>query len=218
VAYQSLDPDAFVAAVHPLLKRKDAPGLLALLKNRWSKQDILGLLTSRHEDARKVAALSIGMVGTECCLEPLATLLKDPDPVTNQMAEHAMWSIWFRLGSPEANHQLARGALALNRRELVHAMEHFDRAVELSPDFAEAYNQRAITWHLMEKHQPCIDQCRRAVERMPMHFGAWSGMGHSHANLGEFDLALDCYRRALEINPHLEGVRQSLEHLQNCSD
>lgn len=212
--YPSLDPDRFVADVQPLLERKDAPGLLALLQSRWRPEDILKLLTSRHPDARKVAALAIGMVGTRCCIEPLCRLLKDPDPITNEMAEHALWSIWFRLGTPQANHELARGALALNRRDLAHAIGHFDRAIELCPDFAEAYNQRAIALYLLERHEPCIQDCRKAVQLMPIHFGAWSGMGHCHVALRRFDEAIACYTKALEINPHLNCLKQSIEELR----
>ena len=72
---------------------------------------------------RKVAALAISLVGTTCCLPKLAPLLRDADPLVNQMAEHAMWSIWFRSGStPEANKELCRGTKAMNGRDFEAAL------------------------------------------------------------------------------------------------
>ena len=105
-----IQPDEFVAAVQPLLERKDMGGLLHLLKSRWTPEQIVDLLKCRHCDARKVAALALGLVGGQCCLKPLSEQLKDPDPVVNEMAEHALWSIWFRSGSCAAFPCESRGS------------------------------------------------------------------------------------------------------------
>ena len=214
-----IDPAEFVACVQPLLAVKDAAGLLALLRSRYTGDQITALLHSNHDDARKVAALAISLVGTPCCLPKLAPLLKDADPMVNQMAEHAMWSIWFRSGSaPEANKELCRGTKALNARDFAGALEHIARALAIDPGFAEAYNQRAIIHYLHERYGESIEDCRRAVERMPLHFGAWAGMGHCHAHLGRPVEAVECYERALSINPHLDGIPQSIHELKKRID
>src|SRR5262245_2255815 len=101
----SVDADRFVSSVQPLLKGRDLPGLLKFLKSNWTAEEIVGLLSAENQDARKVAALCLGLVGTHCCIKPLADRLRDDDPMVNQMAEHALWQIWFRMSSPEANHQ-----------------------------------------------------------------------------------------------------------------
>src|SRR5688500_16473310 len=104
----------------------DLPGLLELLKSHWKTEQIQQLMQSEHTDAKKVALLAIGLVGRGCCLPELSKHLKDPDPVVHEMTEYAMWSIWFRMGgSPDANHQLARGAQALERKDFEHAIKHF---------------------------------------------------------------------------------------------
>ena len=84
----------------------------------------------------------------------------------------------------------------------------------MDPDFAEAYNQRAIAKYLQERYEESIRDCRRAVERMPCHFGAWAGMGHCHAHQGRAAEAIEAYERALLINPHLEGIRQAVDELR----
>lgn len=200
--------------VQPLLERRDLGGLLALLKTRWSYDQICGLLRSGHTDAKKVALLALGLVAPACAIDELAHHLKDPDPVVNEMAEHAIWSVWFRCGSEQANHELARGAQALERRDFDHAIEHFDRAVALSPAFAEAYNQRGLAHYLAERYEQSIPECQKAVELMPCHFGALAGMGHCYAHLGKPREAIACYERALEANPHLDCIRQTISHLK----
>jgi tetratricopeptide (TPR) repeat protein len=210
-----IDPDAFVAAVQPAIERCDARGLLEFLKSRWTGQQIINIIKGPHADARKVAALCLSLVGCRECVPAITGLLKDPDPCVNELAEHALWSIWFRCGSDPANENLARGAKALSDRNFDKAIAHFDRAIELSPDCAEPYNQRAIAKHLMEQYEDSIQDCRRAVERMPCHFGAWAGMGHNYAHLGDLNQAIEAYDRALDINPRMTDIRQALAELRS---
>ncbi len=209
-----IDPAQFVALVKPPLEAQDLDGLLALLHSHWTPRQIASLLSSPHDDARKVAALALALVANHDCIPSLVQQLKDPDPVVNEMAEYALWSIWFRSGSPEANHELARGAEALNRREFEHACGHFDRAIELDAAFAEPYNQRAIGFYLQERYEESIADCREAIRRMPCHFGAWAGLGHCLAHLGRINEAIDSYTHALAVNPHLSCVREAIETLR----
>ena len=47
------------------------------------------------------------------------------------------------------------------------------------------------------------------------HFGASSGQGLCHMSLGEYREAAICFRRALEIHPHLNAVQQNLALAQS---
>src|SRR6185312_15983158 len=81
VQHVPIDPDRFIAAVQPLLQRQDMPGLMCLLKTRWTPDQIRGLLNSSHIDAKKVALLALGLVAPACCIPDLALQLKHPDPM-----------------------------------------------------------------------------------------------------------------------------------------
>lgn len=208
-----IDPAGFVASVKPLLEKRDPAALLGHLRRNWTPEQITSLLSCRDADARKVAALALSLVGSSCCIPPLLERLKDPDSMTNQLAENALWSIWFRAGPPEANACLAQGARFLAARDYRAATAAFNRAIELAPAFAEAYHQRGIAWYLLEDYDRSAADCQRATQLMPCHFGAWSGLGHCHAHRGRVIEAIKCYRRALEINPHLHGIRQAVEEI-----
>lgn len=205
----------FVECVTPLLQAKDAPGLHALLCERWTADQIVGLLSSDDKDARKLAGLALSMVGGSCCLPALTTALRDPDPMVNQMAEHALWSIWFRLGEAEAAKLLCQGAQALSRRDFPEAVHFFEASIRRDPSFAEPYNQRAIAHYLSDRFEDSIRDCQRAIRRMPDHFGAWAGMGHCHAHLGQISQAIECYQKSLSINPHSECLRQALAEMKS---
>jgi len=211
----AIDPARFVQLVQPLLVRKDLPGLLGLLKSNWQPEQIRDLLRSPHNDARKVALLALALVGPSCCAEELSHQLKDPDPMINDLAEHALWAIWLRSGkTQEVNQLVCRGAEALTSRDFPRAIELFNQAIRVDPDFAEAYNQRAIAYYLSEDYEKSIADCRRVIRRMPCHFGAWAGMGHCHAHRGEICPAIDCYQTALAINPHLNCIKETVGELK----
>ena len=206
----AIDPARFVASVKPLLEAKDLEGLFCHLRSNWTADQITSLLSVKDVDVRKVAALALSLVGRKCCIPALVERLRDRDSLTNQMAEHALWSIWFRCGSAEANVEMARGAECLSEQNFDCAFRHFDRAIELCPTFGEAYNQRAIAWYMLEDYEKSARDYQRAVELMPVHFGAWAGLGHCHAQEGRLGEAIKCYERAMAINPHLDGIREAV--------
>src|SRR5687768_16960746 len=210
-----LDPEQFVHDVEPLLQKQDLAGLIRLLGTRYACGEICSLLSGPNPDARKVAALALALVGDAEAVPVLAEHLRDPDPMVNQMAEHALWSIWFRGGTREANDRLLAGVEAVNNQQCEDALEHFSAAIALCPGFAEAYHQRAIVHYLRENLEESLRDFRLAVELAPCHFGAWSAMGHCHALRGELEAALSCYRRAASINAHLHCVQELIAELES---
>ena len=208
------DADCFVRDIEPLLAANDLPELVAHLDAHYPAGRICTFLNSEVCDARKCAALALALVGRDDCVASLAEHLGDSDPMVNEMAEHALWSVWFRGGDAEANARLLRGCEALGRQDVAAAGAHFSAAVARCPGFAEAWNQRAIAYYVQERFVESLADCRRAVELMPCHFGAWASLGHCHASLGDLPAALTAYRRALAINPHLACVAEMVGSLE----
>ena len=210
-----IDPEQFVALVREPVQSRDTAALARLIQDRWSHEQIIRLLDSHCADARKLAALALGFVGDRRSITALAGCLRDPDPMVNQMAEHALWSVWFRSGTKAAQERVQRGTQLLNDKHPTEALEQFVLASNIDPTYAEAHNQKAITHYLLDDHHAAIDDGELTVQLMPTHFGAWAGLGHSWAHLGEVRQALQCYRRALGINPYLHCVRQIIGEISS---
>jgi tetratricopeptide (TPR) repeat protein len=213
-----IDPDHFVRLVSPMLAKQDAQGLITLIHRHWTLAQVASLLDRPHAEARKCASVVLSLIGTESCLEALSKQLRDSDAIAAQMAEHAMWSIWLRSGSEAANTHIVRGTHLLQHKDVEGAIAEFTRAIAADPEFAEAYNQRAMALYFKEQIDDSLRDCQRVVELMPMHFGAWSGLGHCHACKGDFAKAVECYRRAKQINPHLECVDDLIAELEAHSE
>ncbi len=200
----------------PLLQRQDVHATICVIHRKWTMSQVVELLDTDHLDAKRVAALVLSLIGTDSCLEVLSRQLQHPDRCLSQMAEHAMWSIWVRIGNDEAKRHFARGSTAASNCDLAGAIRHFTRATEADPGFAEAYNQRAMIYYLQERFEESLRDCVSATQRMPLHFGAFAGAGHCHASLGNTAEAIACYERAKRINPHLECVDELISELREA--
>jgi tetratricopeptide (TPR) repeat protein len=58
-----------------------------------------------------------------------------------------------------------------------------------------------------------ISDCHQALEINPYHFAAASGMGQAYLHLGDHISSLEGFRRALRLNPNLEGARAQVARL-----
>ncbi|MCC7407629.1 MAG: tetratricopeptide repeat protein [Phycisphaeraceae bacterium] len=206
----------FLDVVLPALAQGDAAAVAGQVLARWRPVQVCALLNRGDLDTRRVAAMTLGLVGDRTVVHCLAMALHDPDLTVNQMAEHSLWAIWFRSANPVAHEPFQRGLTMLSEEEYHQAIDHFEQAYERDPEFAEAYNQCAIAHFFLDQWQEAIEDCRRTLLQMPIHFGAMASMGHCHAQLGELDLALECYRSALAINPRMTAIRAAVSRIEAC--
>jgi len=109
---------------------------------------------------------------------------------------------------------LLRGIEAMQQGRLEEADGVFTRLIDAAPDFAEGWNKRATLYFLIGDYRKSLFDCDRVIERNPQHFGVLAGYAQIHARLGAYDRALDYARRALDLNPNLSGVRESIEVLE----
>jgi tetratricopeptide (TPR) repeat protein len=136
--------------------------------------------------------------------------LKGDDPELAATAEATLWRIWCRAGDPETDRVFRAGIEAMQQRKLPEAETFFSRVIELNPNFSEGWNKRATVRFMRRDFVGSIADCRQTLALNPNHFGAASGQGLCHFSLNEVREAAVCFRRALEIHPHLEAVRDNL--------
>ncbi len=211
--HDPIDTQAFLEVVRQPLAAADAAALAHAVNARWTCRQVCALLKHDDVDIRRVAAVAIGMIGDKRSTNCLARALHDPDPQVNEMAEHSLWSIWFRGGSPQATEPFSEGVQALADERYPEAIKHFQRATRIDPHYAEAYNQCAIAHFFLGQWRQGIDDCIRAIDRMPVHFGAIAGMGHCYTQMGLMEKALHCYKHALRINPRLHAISIAIDRL-----
>ena len=213
---EAVDTAEFVRLAASALERGGAEELARAAAQRWTPRQICPLLSHDDVDVRKLGCIVLALSGDSRAVGCLTAALRDEEPQVAELAEHALWSIWFRSGSLEARRHFRRGLAAMAGDDLGAAVEHFTRAQQTDPRFTEAYNQCAIAHYLSERWLDSIEQCEQVIDRHRAHFGALAGMGHCHFQLGNFAEAARWYRRALSVNPRMHTVAAALARIERC--
>jgi len=165
--------------------------------------------------ARRAAVLSLGIFGSfDQSNSALGKALRDGDAAVRSMAEDALWAVWFRADTPEHNRLLESVRLAIGREELVAAEVLVTRLIAAAPNFAEAYNQRAIIYFHQGRFRESVQDCQSVLSRNPYHFGAISGMAECQLRLKRHRDALETLRRALKLQPYHASLRETIRLLE----
>jgi len=86
------------------------------------------------------------------------------------------------------------------------AIELLGAIVALRPDYVEGWNRRATLHFLNKDYANALADLQQVLAREPRHFGALSGLGIIMQEFDQDKLALQAFRRALDVNPHLQKV------------
>ncbi len=199
--------DGFLQTRDPELFRRQVLG-------RYSEGTLARLAQSGTVPARRAAVFALGMVGSFKANAIVAHAMRDSDPVVRNLAQSALWAIWFRADSPENNAMLEQVRAMIGNDQLGEAVAAASSLIQRAPQFAEAYNQRAIAYFHLGQFQDSAADCRRVLARNPYHIGALSGLGRCSLDLGRRADALEAFQRLLELQPFDTDVRDTVELLE----
>lgn len=197
---------SLVERTRAFLQVYDEAGLRQYLQHHWTCPGLVQVLGGADAEAGKVAAVCLAVLGDSAAVPALTAALRHEDAVVCSVGEFALWTIWFGQAGPDAERRL-RGVF---RMEYSGATAVLDELIEAFPEWAEAYNQRAIVNYRNHRFISAIDDCKEALALQEQHFGALAGLGHAYAQLGLYREAARCYQNALAIHPRMAGIRQAL--------
>ena len=129
-----------------------------------------------------------------------------PDAESAKAIEERIWSLWMVSGSDTCNLLMGRVKVAADGKDYDLAVKLLDAVIELKPGYTEAWNRRATVYYLQKDYGHALADIREVLLREPRHFGALSGLGLILQEIGDDKHALEAYRKALAIDPHLENI------------
>lgn len=141
-----------------------------------------------------------------------------PDDDSAKSVEDRIWAQWFASGSDTANLLMNRVKQAVDGNDLDLAIRLLDAIVEIRPKYIEAWNRRATVFFLKKDYASSLADLRRVLALEPRHFGALAGLGMIMQEIGDDKRALDAYRRAAAIHPHLKGMADKIRSLTEKVD
>jgi tetratricopeptide (TPR) repeat protein len=195
------------------LDRPDSSAFSSRVGDYYTEGTLQRLTSHPRSEIRRAAVLALGCLGDYDSNPFLGAALVDHDRTVRILAENSIRQVWARAGGEKERGQLDT-IIRMN------AARHFEKVLRMasdlirrSPDYAEAWNQRAYANHALGNFNQSLQDCHQALEINPYHFIAAVGMGRAYLELGNPVLALESFRRALRLNPDLEGVRAQADRL-----
>ncbi|WP_293086493.1 tetratricopeptide repeat protein [Okeania sp. SIO3B5] len=138
--------------------------------------------------------------------------MKNPDELIRNKATGELWRIWFEQKGVAGLEAIQSSEHLLQVGEVAKAEAVLNKLVEDLPDFAEAWNRRAVLSYSLGEYEKAIKDCEMVVKIIPFHFGALHGLGLCYAALGKYREAILAFKKALEVQPYsIENQRLILE-------
>ena len=136
-----------------------------------------------------------------------------PDDVSARHVEARIWALWMQTPSDTAALLMVRAKAAMDAQQIDVALKLLDAIIKLRPDYTEAWNRRATLYYLQNDYARSLADIQQVLAREPRHFGALAGLGMIMQDLGDEKRALEAFRKALAVNPHLEKVPELVKQL-----
>ena len=87
------------------------------------------------------------------------------------------------------------------QKEYKKSIEHYTKAIELKPDFPEAYTNRGNAYGARGDYDRAIKDYNRAIQLKPDYANAYYNCGNVYNMRGDYDCAIQNYNRAIQLEP-----------------
>lgn len=141
----------------------------------------------------------------------LVERLTDDSPAVREVAEQGLWILWAKSGDNDLDGLMSKGVTELHSGRIQDAVATFSEVIDRKPEFAEAFNQRAMALFMIGDFKSSLADCNEVIKRNPQHFGALSGFGQIYFRQEQYAKAIQYWRRALEINPNMPTIVKNIK-------
>ena len=118
-----------------------------------------------------------------------------PDP------DKIHWGLEARQKRREAAIHNNRGIAYAEKGNYDRAIEDFNMAIELNPNYAYAYNNRGLAYRGKGDFDRAIENFNTAIDLTPNYAVAYNNRGVTYGDKGDFNRAIEDYTKAIEIKP-----------------
>ena len=196
------------------LRSKTPQDCAPYIRHTFRPRQLEELLSWGHVEARRAAAFGLGLMADFRSAPVIAKGVFDPDAEVRRLAQEASWSIWKRAGTADQQERLELASRKISRNELTAAIFDLTILISQAPNFAEAYNQRAIALFQLQRFADSAEDCHRALELNPYHFGAAVGMAQCFMRMNRVEPAYEAFLITERLNPYLPGIQEQVETLR----
>lgn len=96
------------------------------------------------------------------------------------------------------------------------AIAAYTNAIELKPQYVQAYNNRGLAEIDLGNYQQAIDDYNKAIELNPKEANAFNNRGNAYKDLGNNQQAINDYNKTLELSPEDEMAYYNRGNVYNA--
>ena len=121
-----------------------------------------------------------------------------------------------------------KGLARYNQGKYNAAIESYDMAIRLDPNYAMAWNGKGATFVEKCDYNEAIKAYNEAIKHDPELTVAWNGRGATLVKQGDYNKAIEAYNEAIRLDPNYAmawngkgaalGYQRSYEEAINCFD
>ena len=109
-----------------------------------------------------------------------------------------------------AETEYSQGLAQLSRDDYSRALANFEKAVEIDPNYAEAWYQAGYCYGVLGRAADALRASRQAAKLRPEWAAAWINIGTSSFALSQYKDAVDAYRQAIKLDENNPDTQYSL--------
>lgn len=151
--------------------------------------DLIALLDAPEPVLQVAAVRALGFMGDSRAVAPVTHLLASPFRVVRISAVSTL----LNLGVTELEGEAGR-RFATAEADFVQALRNWPNVPDLRVDLGNYLLIRA-------DYKGALAEYEVAVQLDPAHVNAWYFMGRAHAHLGQFEKALEAWKKVRELQP-----------------
>jgi Tfp pilus assembly protein PilF len=148
----------------------------------------------------------------------LNSLATAPDEIAGRALEGRIRALWMQAASPAVVLLMQRGSRNLQADADADAVEDFDAALILQPDFTDAWLLRAAALAATGDNAAAVRDVQQALVLEPRRFDALEMLSRIQEQGGDHAGALRSLRAAMAIHPKLAGGESRLRLLRQKAE
>ena len=110
----------------------------------------------------------------------------------------------------EAVKELNKATDLMLKGDYKEAIEFLEKAIELNPEFSEAYYNLGISYERLGKHKDAIEMLKKTIELSPDNPNAYYALGYAYYQKKKYKKAIDAFEHTVSIQPNNAFAFQKL--------
>jgi len=102
----------------------------------------------------------------------------------------------------EAIQELNKGTELMRKGDYREAIVILKKAIDLNPEFSEAYYNVGISYEQLGKHKDAIEMFKKTIELSPDNANAYYALGYAYYQRRKYKQAIDAFENTVRLKPN----------------